>query len=261
MQKSAAEVMAVVRLYDEWTRGAGVTAGVAVRLPGERIASVPDVTAAYARALREAGLDPSALIVARQVHGGVTRAVGASDAVPGIEERGLVIHPSLVCDGLLTVTPGVTVGVITADCLPVLLRDAAGTAVAAAHAGWRGLAAGILPSAIGAFAAEAQAPPSTLRAHIGPCICQACFETGPEVAAAFAEKLGDEARRYAVPGTGDRIYIDLRGLAALILRRAGVPEAHITQSPDCTCCMPDVYWSHRGHGLQRGNQLSLIALR
>ena len=249
----------MTHMLTNWTRGRRIAAGVAVRMPGERIASAAEVTGAYTQTMRDAGLEPDNLVVGRQVHGSNVKLVGMADTPPDLRYGGGVINGALACDGLLTTTPGVAVGVLTADCVPVLLYNSASTIVAAVHAGWRGLAAGVLQAAVTALHTQVVSP-ETLHVYLGPCICQRCFETGPEVADAFIAGLGIEAKRCIAPGAGDRTYVDLRGLAVEILQRVGVPARKITQSPDCTACRSDLYWSHRKHDLRRGNQLTFIAL-
>ena len=237
----------------------GIRAGIAPRLPGERIAKPSEVTAAYAAALRRLSADPARTVVARQVHGARVETVDAETARSGLE-RGLVVHPGLTCDGLITAAPGVALGVVTADCLPVLLADVKGRAVAAVHAGWRGLAAGILKNAVARLLEGFQIPATDLRAYIGPAICKDCFETGPEVAAAMARLLGPAALDLCSPGSGDRVHPDLKRLGRLSLAQAGLRERDVCFSPDCTCCQNGIYWSHRRHGSARGNQLNVIVL-
>ncbi len=250
----------MVRLYEEWTAGQPVGAGLAIRLAGDRLVPQAQVVAGYAAAVREAGLLPEHLVVARQVHGSEVRVVTMADAEPGIERRGHIIHPNLTCDALITTQRGVVVGVVTADCVPVLVYDTQGGGVGAAHAGWRGLAAGVLRHTVEALSAHCGTAPVSLRALIGPCICSRCFECGPEVAEAFIDTFGREAGAYVRAGSGDRVHVDLPGLARLALREAGLADEAIVPAQDCTRCLPDIYWSHRAHGLQRGNQLSFIAL-
>ncbi len=88
-------------------------------------------------------------------------------------------------DALLSQTPGLMIGIFTADCLPVLLVDPERRAVAAVHAGWRGAARGILTAVVAAMQAQFGSRPRELLAAIGPAICGDCYEVGPEVARRF----------------------------------------------------------------------------
>lgn len=141
-------------------------------------------------------------------------------------------------DGAVTGTPGVVLAIMTADCLPVLLATQDGHRIGVAHAGWRGLAAGVLAAAVAAF----ECPPSRLLAWLGPAIGQAAFEVGPEVRAAFMAR--DEASAECfVPNARGRWQADLDGLARRQLSRSGVVEIH--GRPQCTFSDPARFFSHR----------------
>ena len=144
-------------------------------------------------------------------------------------------------DAATTDRPGLSCIVLTADCLPLLLCDRGGRRVAAAHAGWRGLAAGVIERTVAALGVN----PGELLAWLGPCIGADAFEVGPEVRAAFVEAdtgAGDCFR----PGEGDRSFADLRGLARRRLAAAGVDA--VTASAACTYHEPDRFFSHRRDG-------------
>ena len=157
-------------------------------------------------------------------------------------------------DIIVTNQPGLWIGVKTADCVPVLLRDESAGVVAAVHAGWRGTALGIVKIAADIMAREFGASPANMRAAMGPCICKACFETRGDVPAAlppgFSEHITDD-------GDG-RFHVDLPGINAAMLKSVGVTD--IAMPPACTCCDPETYWSHRKHGNDRGLQVSLVQL-
>ena len=97
-----------------------------------------------------------------------------------------------------------------------------------------------------------------LRAAIGPCISQCCFETDSDVPEAMLAALGAEAQS-AIRPVGEKYYVDLKRLNALWLRRAGVTEIDI--SCDCTACQPQRFWSHRRVGNQRGSLAAVIMLK
>ncbi len=149
-------------------------------------------------------------------------------------------------DALVTTARGEALVVRTADCLPVLLA-ALGTggvrAVAAAHAGWRGLAAGVLEATVAAL--EAVAPASRIVSALGPAIGPCCYEIGPEVASQLMQPDGRLLRP-----AGDRFMADLPGMARLRLEAVGVaiPDP---QSPPCTHCNPLLFPSHRRGDAER----------
>ena len=162
-------------------------------------------------------------------------------------------------DAVITDVPGLPIGVRHADCVPILIRDAGGRAVAAVHAGWRGTAAGVVSAAVAALGEQYGCVPSQLYAAVGPCICPDCFETDADVPEAILANLGPEAAPY-LPKRGRKYHPDLRAVNALWLRRAGVPADHIDIGAVCTCCRPDQFWSHRRLGEERGCQASVIML-
>jgi YfiH family protein len=151
-------------------------------------------------------------------------------------------------DALLENTPGIAIGVKTADCVPILLADPVRRAVAAVHAGWRGTAAHILQAAIRAMGREFGTRPEDLHAAIGPSIGGCCYEVGPEV-----------AREFGVRAAG-RVHLDLRAMNATQLEGAGVLRANVSVAEDCTKCQPE-YHSFRRDGDAAGRMISWIRIR
>jgi YfiH family protein len=141
-------------------------------------------------------------------------------------------------DGAVTAEPGVVLAVMTADCLPVLLASTDGRQIGVAHAGWRGLAAGVLTAAVAAFDAE----PAALLAWLGPAIGLDAFEVGDEVRAAFVGRDPAAAEAFA-PNARGRWQADLVRLARRQLARAGVEAVH--GRPSCTFSDPTRFFSHR----------------
>lgn len=161
-----------------------------------------------------------------------------------------------VADAQWTAQPGLACTVLTADCLPVLFCDREGTRVAAAHAGWRGLAAGVLEGVLDALAI----PSERVLAWLGPAISVTAFEVGPEVRDAFLQGPGSKADLAAafMPGSAGRWHADLYHLARLRLAARGV---HAVYGGDhCTHGDPQRFYSYRRDGLT-GRQASLIYLR
>lgn len=148
-----------------------------------------------------------------------------------------------VADACATAAPGVACTIMVADCLPVLFADAAGTRVAAAHAGWRGLAGGVLEQTLAAFDPAAGPP----MAWLGPCIGPHAFEVGDDVKSAF-EALSAEATSCFLPtGSPGKWWADLPGLARQRLRAAGVAQVYGNDGSDawCTVRNPLRFFSHR----------------
>ena len=145
--------------------------------------------------------------------------------------------------------------VLTADCLPVVLADREARCVGIVHAGWRGLAAGVLESLLQAMPVGA----GSVTAWLGPAISAAAYEVGPEVKDAFERADGDAAASCFAPSKqGGRWMADLVALARLRLVRAGVEQ--ITEAGRCTFGEPEHFFSHRRDGVQTGRMATLVWL-
>lgn len=142
---------------------------------------------------------------------------------------------------------GVTAAVSTADCVPILLADAAGTVAAAVHSGWRSTVVGIAGAAVSALGVD----PTTLVAAIGPCIELAKFEVGPEVAEQFDAAFVDTTT-YAQP------HIDLVAAVTQQLQTAGVLADNIERVGTCTYANPERYFSYRRDGKGTGQMMSFV---
>jgi YfiH family protein len=161
--------------------------------------------------------------------------------VHGVEVVGVdAPGQSLTGDAAIATGPGIAAAVRVADCLPVLFCDRAGTRVAAAHAGWRGLAAGVLERTVAAMCCE----PRSIIAWLGPAIGPGGFEVGDDVRDAFlARDRGAAAAFTAYPGRPGKWLADLFTLATQRLRSAGVESVH--GGGECTYSDPDRYFSYR----------------
>lgn len=200
-----------------------------------------------------AALNPSAaaLVTCYQVHGRDVATV-TSPWAPDQSPR---------VDGLVTKTAGIALGILTADCAPVLFFDAADRVVGAAHAGWKGAKLGILEATVAAMT-KLGAAPANISAAIGPCIAQASYEVGPEFPDPF---LADDTanRRFFVPARRDgRFMFDLGGYAESRLARLGL--ARIIRIERDTCREEADFFSYRRATLRGepdyGREISLVAL-
>ena len=214
------------------------------RLVGDDPEAVRANWSALGAALSEGGA-PVRPVYLRQVHGTAVQplAAGTPDGIDA--------------DACTTQAPGVACIVMAADCLPVLFTNASGTRVAAAHAGWRGLAAGVLESALQSFwppalAGQAQAAMKNeardeVIAWLGPCIGPTAFEVGPEVREAFCAHDARAAACFAPGGRAGKFMADLAGLARQRLRAGGVKALYGNDSspPWCTVGNPSRFFSHR----------------
>lgn len=178
------------------------------------------------------------IVHAHQVHGRTVRF--HREGPPGL-------HLADPCDGHVTVDADVLLTVTLADCVPVFVVDPARRAVALLHAGWRGAAAGVLERGLETLRERARSVPGELLVHLGPAICGACYEVGPEVFAA----LGLEAPPDPAP-------IDLRSVLAARAVAAGVSAGNVSVSALCTRCSGEGLFSHRGG--DRARQVAYLGI-
>ena len=195
------------------------------------------------------GMDMEKLVLTRQTHSDIVRVVTEADC------NGPFHRDYPECDALVTNTPGICLLVFTADCTPLLFHDPVTGAVGAAHAGWRGTVQSIGAKTVEAMVKNFGAKPEDIRAAIGPNIGFCHFETDADVPEAVREAFGSEAEQYILK-KGEKYFLDLKAINAMVLRRAGV--RHIEISDACTMCSPDVFWSHRVTRGERGSQGAII---
>ncbi len=198
-----------------------------------------DAVARNRELVRDALGLPAAPRWLRQVHGAsVVDAAGTG--------------PAPAADAALTGKPGVVCAVMSADCLPVLLCDRDGTRVGAVHAGWRGMAAGVIEACVARMGA-----PEALLAWLGPAIGPRAYEVGPEVREALVAGLGQAAADAFAPSPTGRWLADLYALARLRLDRVGVTAVY--GGGRCTHSESDTFFSHRRDGVT-GRMASLVWL-
>lgn len=225
------------------TRVGGVSAGTFATLNlGDHVGDDAAAVTENRARLRTALSLPAEPLWLRQVHG----ARVADAACDGIGAE---------ADAMIATAPAQVCAVLSADCLPVLFCDLQGTCVAAAHAGWRGLAGGVLEATVAAFARYGVAPQDLL-AWIGPTIGASAYEVGDEVRAAFVER--DRAAVAGFSANARGLWqLDLAAIARMRLAAAGVEGVY--GGDLCTFSDPARFFSHRRDG-QCGRQATLIWL-
>ena len=220
---------------------------------------------------------PWPLVTLRQIH---------SDLVHVVRSRKtLSVKPiKFVGDGLVTDLSGIALGILTADCFPVLLVDAKNKAVGAFHAGWRGTVQRIVEKGAGIMRLQFGTRPEDIHAVIGPGIQSCSFAVGEEVEEAFHSQFSyagelfhsvqesDPVReKYPMlfmnqraPGHGDqciKLHLDLREANRRQLLAVGVPAANITALKDCTVCSPRKFFSHRKESGKTGRQMAVVGIK
>ncbi|HEY2131583.1 MAG TPA: peptidoglycan editing factor PgeF [Acetobacteraceae bacterium] len=203
-----------------------------------------------ARAARAVGAAPDALVGLTQVHGTVAVRVEAPWR-PGEGPR---------ADAAVTDRPGIALGIVTADCAPVLFADATAGVIGAAHAGWRGAVAGVLESTIAAMVAIG-ADPARIVAAVGPCIGQESYEVAADLRDAVLAQSEADARFFAEGVRPERWQFDLAGYCAARLRAAGLAVSRVAAD---TCADEQRFFSHRRRTLAGGgpigHQISVVTL-
>ena len=195
-----------------------------------------------------AGLGAARPAILRQVHGRVIVNAAPGNARPP------------VADGVIRVARhggnAPVPAIRTADCVAVLLVDRGAGAVAALHAGWRGVAAGIGASAVGRFADEGVDAASLVVAQ-GPAILGCCYEVGEEVVGALSAACG-EPGAYVARGPSGRTTVDLHAALHAQLVAAGVSATSIHAAPWCTRCRTDLFFSFRSEGKAAGRLMAAV---
>ena len=233
-------------------------------------ASVAANRAKFAAAV---GAEQMPLVTLRQIHSDVIHVAAAPQA------------ETPKADALATRTPGILLGVQTADCVPILLADTRQRVVAAIHAGWRGTLARIAVKTLGRMRMEFGTRPRDVVAALGPAIGRCCYDVGPDVAQAFAAQFRAAADWFDGPfeqlAHGEeplwlpwltmmppghvppppRVQLDLRAANRWQLADAGVPDSKIAVSNLCTACRTDLLFSYRREGVKTGRMMAVIAVR
>lgn len=208
---------------------------------GDHVGDAPSAVAQNRARLQQAV--PARLVFLSQVHGTQVLPLQSSSA------------QGTVADACMTREPGQACTIMVADCLPVLFTDTAGAFVAAAHAGWRGLAGGVLEEIlrqIRPLALMGQAQSATeIIAWLGPCIGPQAFEVGPEVRAAFVQQDPQAAACFRPAAQAGKWLADLAGLARLRLQAQGVTQVFGNDSTAAWCTVQQTsrFFSHRRDGV------------
>lgn len=192
----------------------------------------------HRRALRPLGIHPDRVVSPWQVH-------GARVEIVGKEHLGTV-RPKT--DALLTVTPGVPLMMRFGDCTPVVLCDPVRRVVGMAHAGWRGIVAGVVESTVRTMSEQLGCNPENVWAGLGPTIGPCCYEVGADVAREIEEAC--PAGSQVIEQVNGRIHADLPSAVEAQLKHAGIRR--IERTGLCTSCRVDEFFSHRAENGDTG---------
>jgi hypothetical protein len=215
---------------------------------GDRASSVSKNREIVTRAFE---LPDSALTTVRQVHGDRVFIVDASSP------DDLSKTP---CDAIITDRPGIALGVLTADCVPILAFDPEGPSIAAIHVGWKGTALDLPGKVVAVMARRFGVYPENLRAAIGPSIGPCCYEVDEAVHAAFLRR-GNLWKNWAHDSGEGRWQLNLAKANRDLLRAAGLHETNIVSIDLCSCCERALFFSFRREKGATGRQISWIMLK
>lgn len=207
------------------------------------------------------GFDEQRCVSVSQIHSADVRVVDESHA-----GQGYFVPEAFSCDGYVTTTPNLTIGVKTADCVPILMEgystDGKLCAVGAVHAGWRGSVAGIAVNAIEKLT-DLGACAEKIKVAVGPAICGECFEVREDFYISVRDMLGAEkVDRFVISDENQKgvWHCDLKQMNFSLLLETGVVAENIDVCGECTCCAPELYFSHRYSKGKRGTALSVIRM-
>jgi hypothetical protein len=235
------------------TRRGGVSGGIYSSMNcGFGSRDDPDaVVENRARALRQAGLAPDSLATAYQVH----------SARVAVVERDWPKDDRPEVDGMVTKTKGVSLGILTADCVPVLFADPEAGIIGASHAGWKGAVTGILTETVAAME-RLGAKRARIQAGVGPAIAQKSYEVGREFPKSFLDRDPTNARFFAPAVRAGHFMFDLVGFVAEEL--GGLKLGSVRVAGNDTCAEADDFFSYRRktHAKEPdyGRQISIIGL-
>ena len=203
------------------------------------------------------GVEANYIVSVSQVHSNEVRAITRRQAGAGY-------HKSVMfsCDGYVTEEKDIPLGVKTADCVPILIegRDDYGrvVAVSAVHAGWRGTVKLIAKTAVEELCLLG-IKQENIYVAIGPAIDVCCYEVGEDFVNEIKNKLGQNYEmKYITSKENGKFFADIKGMNFEILRSCGVPQENIDLCSLCTCCNPELFYSHRRQRGIRGSMLNII---
>lgn len=213
----------------------------------------------YRRIARAIGFHPWDLVTSDQTHTTNVRVVTEEDRGKGIA------HPRDYqdVDGMVTNVPGLILATYYADCVPLYFVDPVQRAVGLSHSGWRGTVGKIGAVTIKMMEEVYGSKREDILAAIGPSICQKCYEVSQDVAEEFKSAFSPKYwKELFYPGKKEGKYqLNLQEANRRIFLEAGILEEHIFLPGVCTCCNPDLLFSHRASGGKRGNLAAFLGIR
>lgn len=250
------------------TRAGGVSQGIYSSMSFKEDCDDPSahVRENYRRMAEALECDVNRMVRSRICHGTAVHEVGPEDGGQG------VLAPSTLgpYDGLITNRPGITLAATFADCVPLYLVDPVHRAIGLAHSGWKGTANKIALEMVRAMQSAYGTRPEELLAAIGPCICGSCYEVSEDLREAFRSGFSGSIEKETGICFADivkktekegKYLLDLRLANQMTFLHAGIIKPHLLVSDICTCCNPELIFSHRYTQGRRGLSAAFLGIR
>lgn len=212
----------------------------------------------YRRMAKALGIEEAAFTFSQQTHTTNVRVVTKAD-----RGKGLVRQLDYTdVDGLITNEPGICLTTFYADCVPLFFVDPVKRVIGLSHSGWRGTVNRMGKVTVEKMAGVYGSKPEDIYAAIGPSICQDCYEVSEDVIEEFRESFAEEYwnELFYVKENG-KYQLDLWKANEVVLRESGILREHLEATALCTCCNPDVLFSHRASCGKRGNLAAFLMLQ
>lgn len=241
------------------TRLGGVSEGIytSMNLSFTRGDKEEAVQENYGRIAQCMGASKDAFVCSDQTHTANVKKATKEDAGCGVTKPKTYQN----VDGLITNVPGLVLSTFFADCVPLYFVDPVHRAIGMSHSGWRGTVGRMGRATILAMGQEYGTKPEDLICAIGPSICKDCYEVSEDVAEAFAAEFkGQEEKILEAKGNG-KYQLDLWKANEIVLLEAGVKKSHLAVTNLCTCCNPELLFSHRASHGKRGNLGAFLRLK
>ena len=243
----------------EWERHDGLLHGFLGRRGGQSVGPFASLNVSYhvgddskvvsqnvCDVKQSVGIHDGRIVTMKQVHG---------DQI--LEVKDGTLKEAGEADGMVTREVGAHLGVLTADCVPILFVAPKRKLAAAVHAGWRGTLMGIAEKMVRQFNDRYGAAPEEIEAALGPAIGACCYEVKDDVARPFMEKWGALAAP-SIERRDGATFLDLRRLNRGVLEQAGIASNHIFEIGPCTSCAEQDFFSYRRERKETGRQISFI---
>lgn len=240
------------------TRLGGVSEGMfsSMNLSFQRGDERDKVEENYKRICNVLNMNHKNVVLSNQVHDTKIKLVTKEDAGKGMIKESDIIG----IDGLITKEKDIPLVTFYADCVPLFFYDPVKEVIAAAHSGWRGTKEKIGKKMVETMEEEFGCKKEDVVVVIGPSICQDCYEVSEDVVLEFQEVFKEETSLFVKAKENGKYNLDLWKVNSMILKEAGILDEHMSLPNLCTCCNPELLFSHRASKGKRGNLAGFISL-